>query len=145
MQLPITGISTKSPVLQRFLQEHPDAFQAAGADYVFAVANFEKKPAIVEKAYTPTPQQYSTELPEPRTSDDPRYNPDNAGSVAPVAQQTYKPDYRDAKGHLHHYVIKGETLYGLCGTYNVSLDDLREWNNLKEDKIFVKQNLIVSD
>lgn len=43
-----------------------------------------------------------------------------------------------------HAVSQGDTLWALSQRYNVSVDDLKTWNNLSSDTIKVGQNLIVS-
>lgn len=40
-------------------------------------------------------------------------------------------------------VKKGDTLTKIAKTYKVTINDLRTWNKLKNDNIFVKQKLIV--
>lgn len=43
-----------------------------------------------------------------------------------------------------HTVQTGETLYGIAKQYNVSVDDIRSWNNLSSNMIRAKTELIVS-
>ena len=43
-----------------------------------------------------------------------------------------------------HTVQKGETLYTIAKAYNVSVKNLKSWNNLKNDHIKPKQNLKVA-
>jgi membrane-bound lytic murein transglycosylase D len=43
-----------------------------------------------------------------------------------------------------HKVKEGENLTGIADKYDVSVEDLREWNNLKKDVIVPGQELIVS-
>ncbi len=43
-----------------------------------------------------------------------------------------------------HTVTKGETLYRLSKDYGVSVDNLRDWNNLLDNTIHVGQQLVVS-
>ena len=40
-----------------------------------------------------------------------------------------------------HKVKKGETLAGIANSYNVSLSDLKKWNNIKSDKLLAGQIL----
>lgn len=42
---------------------------------------------------------------------------------------------------VYHKVGKGETLSGIASKYNVSARSLREWNNLRDDKVRLGQNL----
>ena len=44
-----------------------------------------------------------------------------------------------------HTVQSGETLYGIAKQYNVSVDDIRAWNNLSSNIIRAKTELIVSN
>lgn len=45
---------------------------------------------------------------------------------------------------IYHTVAKGETLFGLAKrTYNVSIDDVKRWNNLVDNTLSVGQNLII--
>ncbi|MCC9137944.1 LysM peptidoglycan-binding domain-containing protein [Pontibacter silvestris] len=43
-----------------------------------------------------------------------------------------------------HTVVTGETLYQVSKQYNISLDDLRQWNNLPDNSIKVGQELRVA-
>ena len=43
-----------------------------------------------------------------------------------------------------HTVQKGETLYKIAKSYNVSVSDLKSWNNLKTDNIQLKQKLKIT-
>lgn len=43
-----------------------------------------------------------------------------------------------------HTVVKGETLYSLSKQYGVTVDDLKNWNNLIDNTIHVGQEIIVS-
>lgn len=44
-----------------------------------------------------------------------------------------------------HLIAKGETLYRLSKQYDVSISDLKKWNNLKSNTIYKGRQLIVSD
>ncbi|MEZ0344668.1 MAG: LysM peptidoglycan-binding domain-containing protein, partial [Caldimicrobium sp.] len=44
---------------------------------------------------------------------------------------------------MYHQVKRGETLSDIARRYGVSLKDLREWNNLRGDKILIGQRLII--
>ena len=43
-----------------------------------------------------------------------------------------------------HTVERGETLASIAKKYNTSISNLKKWNNLKSDKIRVKQKIRVS-
>lgn len=42
-----------------------------------------------------------------------------------------------------HVVEKGETMFSICRKYGISITQLREWNNLKNDSINIGQKLII--
>ena len=42
-----------------------------------------------------------------------------------------------------HVVLQGESLYGIARTYNLTIEQLKAWNGLSEDKIMLCQKLIV--
>jgi LysM repeat protein len=44
----------------------------------------------------------------------------------------------------YHTVASGETLFKIATAYNISIDDIKSWNNLSNDNISVGQRLIVS-
>ena len=43
-----------------------------------------------------------------------------------------------------HVVKRGETLSGIASKYGVSVDNIRNWNNLSSDKITIGQKLIIN-
>ena len=44
---------------------------------------------------------------------------------------------------VYHKVTQGEGLYGISRNYNVSIDQIKKWNNLSTDVLELDQNLIV--
>ncbi|MCS7018112.1 MAG: LysM peptidoglycan-binding domain-containing protein [Cytophagales bacterium] len=44
-----------------------------------------------------------------------------------------------------HKVQRGETLFSISKKYNVSIDNLRAWNNLRSDALAINQQLVVSN
>lgn len=44
----------------------------------------------------------------------------------------------------YHYVKQSEGLYAIARQYHVSVQDLRDWNNLKSDDLKIGQKLIIS-
>jgi len=44
-----------------------------------------------------------------------------------------------------HTVKKGETLYSIARTYELNINDLKEWNNLESNTLKIGQQLIISD
>ncbi|PCJ63861.1 MAG: hypothetical protein COA58_14615 [Bacteroidetes bacterium] len=47
-------------------------------------------------------------------------------------------------GPISHVVVKGDTLYNICKRYNVTVDQLKEWNKLESINIQLGQKLQVS-
>jgi len=47
------------------------------------------------------------------------------------------------KGNLVHIVTQGEGLYGIARIYNVSVDQLIEWNQLQSTSLVVGQEIVV--
>jgi LysM repeat protein len=47
-------------------------------------------------------------------------------------------------GTMTHLVVKGDTLYNICKRYSVTVEQLKEWNNLESITIRIGQKLIVS-
>jgi LysM repeat protein len=58
--------------------------------------------------------------------------------VAPVKKEPSK-----AATAIYHTVAKKEGLYGISKKYNVSIDDIKKWNNLGGDGLSEGMNLIV--
>ncbi len=50
----------------------------------------------------------------------------------------------DSSQLVFHKVKKGETMFGISRAYDVSVIDLKKWNNLPDYNLSVGQNLIVS-
>lgn len=70
-----------------------------------------------------------------------------AGSGLEVGQllkipYTPKSNVQTSEGTLHKAAVK-ETLYSIARLYNVSVDDLKVWNNLKDNSLSTGQELIV--
>jgi LysM repeat protein len=57
---------------------------------------------------------------------------------------TSKPQATPKGNAKIHIVDNGETLYGIARKYNISVDKLRQWNNLQTGELFVTQQLIIS-
>lgn len=53
----------------------------------------------------------------------------------------HKPDIQDTQ--KYHVVIEGETLYAISRQYNISVEDIKKWNNLPGDNIRVGDKLII--
>lgn len=50
---------------------------------------------------------------------------------------------RENNGKIIHLVNPGETLYSISRKYNSTVDDIKEWNHLENNTLFVGQELIV--
>jgi LysM repeat protein len=48
-------------------------------------------------------------------------------------------------GPVKHVVVKGDTLYNICKRYNVTVDQLKEWNKLENINIQLGQKLQISE
>ncbi len=57
---------------------------------------------------------------------------------------TTKSDNTTLKS-THHIVAEGEYLSEIANEYGVTVSELKEWNDLEDDKILVGQKLIVSE
>ena len=70
-----------------------------------------------------------------------------APSSVPAVVETPKSDQKllsnRVEGYSYHIVREGETLYSLSRKYEVPLEDLREWNDLRVNDIAIGQELII--
>ncbi len=66
-----------------------------------------------------------------------------AGAPQPTPAPTQQFTTQSATGERTHTVQSGETLYRLSKTYNVSIDKIKQRNNLTGDNIQVGQQLII--
>ncbi|WP_296149797.1 glucosaminidase domain-containing protein [uncultured Flavobacterium sp.] len=57
-----------------------------------------------------------------------------------VATSTPKPS---TTGGAYYEVSKGDTLYSISKKFNISVDDLKQWNNLSDNSISIGQSLKV--
>lgn len=46
-------------------------------------------------------------------------------------------------GTIQHIVKSGDSLWGISKKYNVSISNIKSWNNLKSDIIYINQKLII--
>lgn len=68
--------------------------------------------------------------------------------TVPVKQEAPKPEpvkKEVAKGSapVYHTVVKKEGLYGISKKYNVTIDEIKRWNNLNSDGLVEGMNLVV--
>lgn len=79
-------------------------------------------------------------------------NPSASGGGLEVGQILKIPYTKKAKaqvpvqtsGGLMHKVVTGETLFSISRQYSVTVDDIKAWNNLKDNSISLGQDLIVA-
>ncbi|GAA4296000.1 LysM peptidoglycan-binding domain-containing protein [Nibribacter koreensis] len=63
-----------------------------------------------------------------------------ATAAVPAASKTYVVD---AKGNRIHTVLPKQTLYAISRLHQVTLDNLKKWNNLTDNTVEIGQELIV--
>jgi LysM repeat protein len=107
-----------------------------------AVQTKPKKPAV-ENAYKNFDDK----------TDDPVQEENNAHSPSVLQETTRKNDeYTDPpasepellKQPQYHIVEAKETLYSIAKKYAVSVDDIKRWNNLENNTIYIGQEILVS-
>lgn len=66
---------------------------------------------------------------------------------APITEKEIEKIKEDiaVDGPVKHVVVKGDTLYNICKRYNVTVDQLKEWNKLETINIQLGQKLQVSE
>ena len=98
-----------------------------------------KRPIPVEKdqtpAVTPQPQQNEEVVVESDNA------PDSEQETAVVKKSVTTSK---SAAPRYHIVKKGEYLAKIAQKYNVTLNDLREWNNLKNNVVFVGQKIRIN-
>jgi len=72
------------------------------------------------------------------------------GDLLRIPYKKYQPVLYSAqrdtlKGVKRHTVQTGETLYRISKQYGVEVEDIKRWNNIVDNNIYVGQQLIVSD
>ena len=65
------------------------------------------------------------------------------GSASPYASKKSKTPVKRSATKSYHYVKKGENLGLIAKKYKCTTTDLKEWNNLRSNKIFPGQKLYV--
>lgn len=78
-----------------------------------------------------------------RLSNDAVLAPNTKLALQPGLQGTAIKEKRDQKVKIH-LVAPKEGLYGIARTYNVTVQQLKEWNNLESNDLKIGQELIVS-
>ncbi|MEJ0033023.1 MAG: LysM peptidoglycan-binding domain-containing protein [Bacteroidota bacterium] len=72
---------------------------------------------------------------------------DNALSVGQdilIKKESPKPQQQQQQIKMTHTVAAGETLYSIAKVYSVSVDQLKQWNNLQTNDVKLSQTLFVA-
>lgn len=72
-------------------------------------------------------------------------NPSSDGgiSVGKLLRVPYAPKPKQSATAVTHAVAQGETLYSIARQYNVTVDELKKWNNLTDNEISLGQTLSI--
>lgn len=65
----------------------------------------------------------------------------SAAKENPPAKVTTRPAATSESGTVYHTVVKGETMYRISKEYGVTVDQIREWNNLPDTNVKLGQRL----
>jgi len=73
------------------------------------------------------------------------FNPtaDAGLEIGQILKVPYVPKPKQIAGGTVHKVTEKETLYSISKQYNVTIDEIKEWNNLKENALSVGQLLTI--
>ena len=66
-----------------------------------------------------------------------------ATSVAVTTTTTTTSTIEKAEA-LNHVVVQGDNLYRISKTYNVSISDIKQWNNMTSDDVKLGQTLVIN-
>lgn len=107
-----------------------------------------QKLAIYVKTKRPIPDNNNqTPVSNPQTDNNVQIadadTTDNTPAEVPAVKKPVTPS-KSASTPQYHTVKKGEYLAKIAQKYNVSLSDLREWNNLNNNVVFVGQKIRVN-
>lgn len=74
-----------------------------------------------------------------------RYNASASSGleIGQILKVPYLPPARKPAGGLVHVVAPKETLYSISRVYQVSVDDLKQWNNLSDNALTIGQELVI--
>jgi LysM repeat protein len=69
----------------------------------------------------------------------------NGLEIGQILKVPYTPKTVPAKttDGITHRVAPKETLFSIAKTYNVSMDDIKQWNNLQDNALSIDQELII--
>lgn len=61
----------------------------------------------------------------------------------PYTKPVVAPAVTTGKGGLIHVVAAKETLYSISRAYNISVDELKQWNNITDNSLSLGQELVI--
>ena len=88
--------------------------------------------------YQPTPPPATVSNSNPTTVYQPTPPPATLSKPFTPAPATTKPNYK-----IIHTIQAGETIYRVSKIYNVTVDNLKQWNNLTQNTVEIGQELII--
>ncbi len=110
-----------------------------------------KEKQILYEKYIEVEEQFikpNAEIPKEKEQNTDQIKEKNTGEITkqPVIDETkelhkVKEIYTEQK--TFYTVVKGDNLGKIAQKYHVSLDDLRAWNKIKGDRIYVGQKLVI--
>ncbi|MGV3587247.1 MAG: LysM peptidoglycan-binding domain-containing protein [Adhaeribacter sp.] len=128
--------------------EDTDDSLSANIDKQIEPVNKPQAPLVYRRPKTPEPVATETtavETPATKPSailkEPVAAAPTKTTAPAPVYKEPAKVPAQPASNPGVHVVAKGETLYAISRMYQVSLEDLKTWNNLGEMPLAIGQNL----
>lgn len=69
----------------------------------------------------------------------------NIGDVLLVNDSNVKNDNKELTGYEYYTVKKGDTLYSIANKYGLSVNELKDYNNLNNNSLSIGQKLIVGE
>jgi LysM repeat protein len=69
--------------------------------------------------------------------------PAQTNTPLPVTKELPKKKTANATSAVYHTVAPKEGLYGISKKYNVTIDEIKKWNNLNSDALTIGMNIIV--
>ncbi len=136
--------------LEAIRTANPDLTEAGGVRYdqLLRVPVGEAAPAVTTTVAVPVaPSRKEQREAErlARKAEKAREKAEREGATAPLVAAAPTTAKANVPGNGLHLVETGQTLYSLAVRYNVTMADLRRWNNLGADGIQVGQTLAVTE
>ena len=63
--------------------------------------------------------------------------------VKPQKEDKHKAEIVEIGNIIHHFIVKGETLYSISKKYNCSTKEIQDWNNLRDNSIQEGETLVI--